>query len=296
MRPTTRFWACAILASAALCATTAQGAAPKYSAIYVFGDSYCDVGNIYIATKKAIPASPPYYKGRFSNGPIWVEKLAGALGLTMKPALAGGTDYAFGGAYAATPEVTSEGTIPDVPQQVGLYLKEHDGKADPHALYILEGGGNDILGAIAKGGGSASRLGFDIATAISESEILRRAGAKNFLIPNLFNVGILPAAAANRKFALAVSEAANSSLNDQLEIESFLEGVKIERLNTYGLIEAIEADPSHFGFKNLTTPCLNSVTDKVCSDPDRTFFWDVEHPTEPVHSDFAVAALTVLDK
>jgi hypothetical protein len=28
---------------------------------------------------------------------------------------------------------------------VELYLSQHGGKADPNALYILEGGGNDIL-------------------------------------------------------------------------------------------------------------------------------------------------------
>ena len=57
---------------------------PPYNAIYVFGDSYCDVGNVYTATKGAIPAAP-YYNGRFSNGPIWIDHVASASGLPMAP-------------------------------------------------------------------------------------------------------------------------------------------------------------------------------------------------------------------
>lgn len=106
-------------------------AAQRYDKIVVFGDSYSDVGNIYIATKGAIPLSPPYYQGRFSNGPVWVEHLAQSFGLPLKPYLAGGTDYAFGGAELLQDLATPEGTVPGVASQVGLYLAAHGGKADP---------------------------------------------------------------------------------------------------------------------------------------------------------------------
>jgi len=270
----------------------AHAAIPTYDAIYVFGDSYCDVGNIYLATSGALPASPPYYNGRFSNGPIWVEHVAGFLKLPIQPYLAGGTDFAFGGAEVTAPVVTAEGTIPSVPEQVALYLKLHDGKADPKALYIIEGGGNDILNAT---GGSAEDLGFKIATGIAASELLlRQAGARNFLIPNLFNVGLLPGGQANAKFAGAASEATNSWLNTLLAVEGFLEDVHILRLDVFSLINSVQTDPTNFGFTNVTTPCLNPVTSAVCSDPDHTFFWDVEHPTELGHSFFAVGVETVL--
>src|ERR1700722_17642139 len=122
-----RLFACVALLSPLLSlhATTSS----PYDAIYVFGDSYCDVGNIFLATKGATPLSPPYYHGRFSNGPIWVEHLAGALGLPMQPSLAGGTDYAVGGAEVTQAVVTSQGTIPSVPQQVEEYLAAHGGHA-----------------------------------------------------------------------------------------------------------------------------------------------------------------------
>ena len=95
------------------CSIAAHAAASSFDAIYVFGDSYSDVGNIFIATGGAKPA-PPYYKGRFSNGPIWIDHLAGAYGLTVTPSLKGGTDYAFGGAEVTGLELFAG------PGQVGI--------------------------------------------------------------------------------------------------------------------------------------------------------------------------------
>jgi outer membrane lipase/esterase len=292
-----RFWACTILALLAITSVTARAAQPAYDAIYVFGDSYCDVGNIYLITGGAEPLSPPYYMGRFSNGPIWVEHVASAMGLQMLPELEGGTDYAFGGAWATEPQVTAAGTIPDVPEQVALYLSQHGGKAGPNALYVLEGGGNDIIGNLAVSGASANELGFKIALTISESELaLRRAGARNFLIPDLFNVGLLPAAQANPSFADAASVATDKYLDELLAVEGLLEGIRIKRLNVFNLYQAIQTDATHFGFTNVTTPCLNSTTGTICSDPDHTLFWDTYHPTEFGHAFFAVTVVAALSQ
>jgi len=267
-------WILTIFTSISLGSGAVSAATPTYDAIYVFGDSYCDVGNIFIATGGAEPAAP-YYNGRFSNGPIWIEHVAGGLGLPMAPALAGGTDYAFGGAFATAPQpIPGGGTIPSVPQQVGLYLSQHGGKADPNALYVIEGGGNDILDAT---GGSPDALGLQIATALAESELLlRRAGAKHFVIPNLFNVGLIPAGQANATFDLAAVTAANKYLNEFLALEDLLEGVYILRLDVFSLLQSLETDPTHYGFTNVTSPCLTTT---ICSDPDHTFFWDTHHPT-----------------
>ena len=71
--------------------------AQNYDEIYVFGDSFSDTGNVFNATKGAIPPSPAYFNGRFSNGPVWVEYLAPQLGLTFDPS----TNFAFGGATGA---------------------------------------------------------------------------------------------------------------------------------------------------------------------------------------------------
>jgi phospholipase/lecithinase/hemolysin len=271
--------------------TAARAAAPGYDAIYVFGDSYSDVGNVYLATAHTTPPSPPYFNGRFSNGPIWVEHIASAWGLPMLPSLVpGGTDYAVGGAHVTSAQVTPSGTIPSVPQQVELFLSSRPGgRADPNALYVIEGGGDDILAAT---GGSPEALGFQIALGISESELLlRRAGAKYFLIPDLLDVAQLPAAKANASFASAATVATNKALDSFLALEAFLEGVRINRVDVFSLFHAIKADATHFGFTDILNPCLNPAP---CSDPDHTLFWDAEHPTEFAHAFFAVAVETRL--
>ena len=56
-------------------AAASAGAAPRFAALYVFGDSLSDSGNA----------------GRFSNGPVWVEHLAERLGLKLLPARFNGT-------------------------------------------------------------------------------------------------------------------------------------------------------------------------------------------------------------
>jgi phospholipase/lecithinase/hemolysin len=49
-------------------------------AIYSFGDSLSDVGNIYATTGDTVPGAP-YFNGQFSNGNVWVQDLASDLGL-----------------------------------------------------------------------------------------------------------------------------------------------------------------------------------------------------------------------
>lgn len=59
--------------------------------LVVFGDSFSDDGNgAWVLTNHTWPADPAYYGGRFSNGPIWAEYVAKALGWNL-------FDYAIGG-------------------------------------------------------------------------------------------------------------------------------------------------------------------------------------------------------
>jgi phospholipase/lecithinase/hemolysin len=84
-------------------------ALPTFSALYAFGDSLSDAGNLSLITATSgttFPVSPPYFKEQygpvsgnvFSNGPVFVQELSIALGLgTLAPSLTGGTDFAIGG-------------------------------------------------------------------------------------------------------------------------------------------------------------------------------------------------------
>src|SRR5439155_21476778 len=70
---------CSIVLS--LVSAVQHASAGQFTKLVVFGDSLSDTGNVYAVTAGAVPPSPPYYAGRFSNGPVWAEYLAAALAL-----------------------------------------------------------------------------------------------------------------------------------------------------------------------------------------------------------------------
>src|SRR4051794_7179211 len=76
--------------------------ASPYTGLVVLGDSLSDQGNLFAATTVLGPTPQPapdhYYLGRFSNGPVYTERLAQDLGVSITNSLAGGTNFAFGGA------------------------------------------------------------------------------------------------------------------------------------------------------------------------------------------------------
>ena len=109
------------------------------SQIVAFGDSLIDTGNVFAATGQP-PA--PYFDGRFSNGPIWVEYLAGRLGIAAPtPSLSGGTDYAWGG--AETGFGLSVGGTPNINSQVATFLAGNTLSATQ--LVVIDGGANDFF-------------------------------------------------------------------------------------------------------------------------------------------------------
>jgi outer membrane lipase/esterase len=266
--------------------------ARAYDAVIVFGDSYCDAGNVSYAAAQygVVYPPPPYYfnpaapskggGGRFSNGPIWLDHLAGAWGLPLAASLAGGTDYAFGGALMLTPTTLQGLPIPSVEEQVAAYLASTGGKADPNALYIIEGGGNDILSATDLSANLGAELG---AATVGIVKTLEAAGAKSFLVPDFIDVGLLPAAAAGGptfiKFASDTSAAVNQILRTSLEAEALKHpSDQFYQISVFQTFLAVAHSKTHFGFTDVVDPCLGASS--ICADPDHTLFWDDFHPTE----------------
>ena len=128
------------------------------------------MGNVFRATAaapgSAIPVSPPYFRGRFSNGFMWIEDLANTLGLQITPSLDGGTNFAFGGAqtgfdvqalFQKDPGIV----IPSLRTQVTAYRTTlldptltdptRTRRAPADALYVVWGGANDLREAIQQG-------------------------------------------------------------------------------------------------------------------------------------------------
>lgn len=263
----------------------------KAAPIYVFGDSLSDTGNVFLATGEEIPPSPPYYQGRFSNGPLYVDRIAAALGTEVAPVLGGGTNYAFGGA-----EVLGGALIPSLRNQADLFLTGLPaGGADPDGLYIVFGGGNDVR-AVLQGGAapeSVPAAAQELANIVGD---LAEAGAREFLVPNLPNVGRTPEAIAAGPAAVAAAQslslAFNQTLAGALPPLGVAYPIDLVTLDTFALLEQLVAMPGAFGFTNVTDPCLVGGT--VCADPDSYLFWDDVHPTSANGAVLARAALAAL--
>jgi phospholipase/lecithinase/hemolysin len=298
-------FALAVCCSGALMSGSAAHAA-QFSAEYVFGDSLSDVGNVYLATGGAEPASP-YVNGQFSNGPVWAQDLAGRLGLpALTPSLAGGTDYAFGGATTGSP-YTNSSAVPNLEQQVGAFLAGNV-SAPSTALYTFSIGANDLFAILDGSTGGltpAQAAGAAAQVVASEAAALAAAGAKKLVLFDVPDLGQTPGITALGPGASAAATALSlffdqAVLQDLAPVEAA--GLTVYNLDTYFLIDEAVQDPAAFGFSNVADPCwtggFTGGAGSLCSaDPavqDTYLFWDDVHPTAAGHLLVADAALSAM--
>jgi outer membrane lipase/esterase len=289
---------------------TAVAPAPAgaFTALYAFGDSLSDVGNVFIASiLEGMPPqpAPPYFFGEASNGPNWVEGLSGKLGLgTVFPSLLGGNDYAFGGATTGSP-LTNFSLVPNGAQQVGTFLAAHGYSAPSTGLYTVWFGANDLGNILAnKAPPSTAQSEAQTAAAYEAWEItvLAIAGARNFIVPLVPDLGKIPAFLAQGPAAEAAATWLTSTYNTALENDlrtspyaSLLGGVHL--LDTFGLLDDAAAHPAAYGLTDVTNPCyVGPLTGggRVCATPNTYLFWDEVHPTAKVNAIIAADAAALL--
>lgn len=262
--------------------------AGTFSHVYAFGDSLVDNGNAFQRTQEltGVGRPPaPYYEGRFSNGPVWVQYLAEALGVAE-------TNYAVGGANTGSNNTLIPGNplgLPGLMQQTQNFVAANP-QADGNALYIVWAGANDYLGA---GVQDFTQPVNNLANTVAS---LASVGAKNFLVANLPNLGNLPATngspfSGGLNFLTGLH---NSALSQTLNSLSQQQNLKITLLDINSLINSAIASPSAFGYTNITDPCFNSATQTVCTNPDEYLFWDALHPTTATHRIVAGTALVAV--
>jgi phospholipase/lecithinase/hemolysin len=298
----------AALALGVLVATAAPAAAVPYSAIYAFGDSLSDIGNAAIASGGTVPKSPPYAPGRFSNGPIWIDDVAVKLGVPITPALAGGTDFAFGGATTGTTAVHTAGPG-DLPSQIATFQTLVPTPAQ-NALYTLWIGANDLRDAFSSANPVAAvQQVVPQAVQNASQAVLALAGlgAEHLLVLNLPDLAKTPAIASLGNPQLSALASAASGLYDSLLAASLQQiaqttGLQIDLLDIQSLLNAAIQNPSAYGFTDATTPCWTGSTSggtgTLCSTDkavqDLHVFWDALHPTEAGHALVAGAALALI--
>ncbi len=288
------------LASALALALAASGAAQaqQFSGVVSFGDSLSDAGNI--AQLNGLPAGNSFTT---NFDPVAVQVVASYYGYTQTNAQAtgspfsgpvGGTNYAYGGACiqssAATPpghpglplcvngDVDPDGAGPRiglaftrVSNQIGTYLSRNGGSADPHALYTLWAGANDINAALSastavggwQGASSAATQAniiagvVPIATAFTtQAARLQAAGAHYIVVFNLPDLGITPQVAAAGSTAASGATLASLSYNNALNTGLATLHDGIIPINTFALVNEVRANVlagrSDYGITNIT--------------------------------------------
>lgn len=266
----------------------------KFNQIYVFGDSLSDVGNSFEVTKlalgHAIPPTPPYFCGHYSNGRVWVEYLAELLGINHDRC----TNFAVGGAHTDnTNNLVHDVSIglPGLQQQIDKFKPENN-QPDCQALYIIWAGANDYLS------GGITDPTIPTKNLSNAVQSLANFGAKNIMIVNLPDLGLLPATRNDSQksaFLTNLTKLHNSALENSLEAlrQSFGASVTIISIDVYSLFNQVFSNSNEFDFTNAKDSALAQY-DKFQGYNETFFFWDEIHPTTTAHLILAKTALKVL--
>ncbi|NEX93701.1 autotransporter domain-containing protein [Caulobacter sp. 17J65-9] len=285
----------AALVAAGVLAAGSAASAQDYGRMVVFGDSLSDTNNAFTASGGASPPAP-YFSGRFSNGPVWVEQMGfGTFAnfFSAPSTLTGNVDYAFGGARADT----AASPVPGVPTQVGAYMAA-GGQFHATDLVSVWAGANDLFQAMPTAAAQPSPTNYMFAAsntaagAVAGSvNTIANAGAGTIMVSNLPDLGATPQFRATTAEPLATlstgffNDALLAQMNTQAAAHANTNIIYVDVARAY---RAVLADPGKFGFDNVTQKCFTGVS--VCATPNTYVFWDGVHPTQAGHALLAAVA------
>ncbi|PKC02598.1 hypothetical protein RhiirA5_402328 [Rhizophagus irregularis] len=267
--------------------------------LHVFGDSTCDNGNTWRLSNFTYPPSDYFYKGRFSNGPTWVEYLADFCHIKD-------INYAYGGATSdnqfvkATSGFHSELIVPGIKQEVNnIYLKQitASNNSKPNfdrILYIVAHQGNDYLNQPSVNPRTV------VGNLYEQWEVLANFGAKHILINKFFNLKYLPRPPKNGRLKYVIKNLLSRFItrlhNAAIDFYVWLFRMKHKNVKLYILpMDKIWEEfqkPSvkkELGITDYENPCVvredkgNTTTYTVCSNPGQHFYWDYIHPSTKIH-------------
>lgn len=243
-----------------LCACTAVSAS-QINEIVVLGDSLSDNGNLY-SKIKILPKSPPYFHGRFTNGPTWAEYVGKHY---YNKYYIDTQNYAVGGATAIqhnpivdkfAPPITLTGEVYD-------YLLRSLFSNKDQILFSIWIGANDYLynTKTSDMDETSSNVVDSIAWSIST---LADRGAKYFLVMNIPDLSRTPYAKDNNlKDELhSVSVMHNTKLANALkQIQYKYPDIKIVTVDIFNTFNDLLDNPQKYNqlynqnFTNFTKAC-----------------------------------------
>jgi phospholipase/lecithinase/hemolysin len=295
------------LAAASLCLAAAPAMA-QFTSLTVFGDSLTDSGNnalvigadpTQVITGNTYIPSRPYASGTYSNGSTWVSSFAAGIGLPAggAPSLAGGGNFAYGGA-----RTTINGPVAGFPfsaaTQVNGFLSGAPAVLAGSGLYVIAIGGNDVRAAgdavAADPANAATIIGTAAASYAagvgSMVDALQARGAVNIVVWGVPDVGRSPAALSAGPAAAGAASFISSTFNGALQGRLASESFGVRYFDVAGTLSGVFASPSSFGFSNVTDACGGVAG----CDPSTYLFWDAIHPTSAAQALVAGAMLTAV--
>jgi outer membrane lipase/esterase len=278
-------FACWLLA---LFACTASAQTPSFSELVVFGDSLSDTGTIatligtrpdQVITNNSYVPTYPYRLGRFSNGLVWVDSFASALGLSSENSLGHGGNYAFGGA-----RTTGGFPPPSLRLQADAFIGANHDVVPSDALYVIAGGGTNARDALGDIGGGADVNATIAATArgfaadiLGIVDDLQAAGARNIIVWNTPDVGVAPATLAAGPGASVLGTSIAAAMNAALATRLIGEDVQV--FDLFGLVDKVVQHRDLYGLIDVANACGAILG----CDPSQFLFWDGIHPTSEGH-------------
>jgi hypothetical protein len=168
--------------------------------------------------------------------------------------------------------------------QLFEFFDRSGGAASPDSLYVIEMGSNDVNDAL------RAVLALQDPNAILEAAStaiasgvasLYAAGARQFLVWNVPDLGLTPAASIfDQQFPGAAAlvtlftQQFNAKLDADLAVVSLLPGIQIRRVDAFETIRGVVDAPEQFGLTNVTVPCIMpGIPPFTCHRPDEYLFW-----------------------
>jgi outer membrane lipase/esterase len=306
-----------------------QANAAAYSRMVVFGDSLSDAGQIggmrFTSQENGGPYFPAGSSGWGWTSPMFINAGLGfetqtpstsaLLQLTGQP---DGDNWARGGytTQQIFDSITAVGGSVTPAVAGALPARTRDGylvdrRADPNALYYLNGGGNDFLQglvvSVATAEAAAVRLG-------DSMRALQGAGARYIMTPLLVDV-LSPSTNALPPILQDMQADWAAAFNAELKRQMAGTRANVIPLNVPLLYREVLANPYAYGFDgslDLTNTCFQSWGTGLagpaptgCSDPtwgdasatpdpSKLIYADVVHPTQAMQKILAGQALSIL--
>ncbi len=290
----------------------------QFSNIIVFGDGLSDMGKFGELTNFKYPPSPPFYQGRWTNGPTWIETLAEKIHVPIKAE----NNFAMGGATTGHYNIneplrtalglSSEAELLGLQAQIDKAIAAAP-KLDSSALYVVWAGGHDYGNFLEYGQPDIKQ--YPPATNIQYALTrLISAGAHTIMVGDLPDLGITPAYAGTEKATLAsrLIQEFNDSLWVLIQRLESSTGKSIILMEIASFFKDVFANPAHYGLKNvnesylpydyidfsnpLKTPEMTIPNREQGLNPDEFAFWWGISASKRIHDLIAERAIEAMNK